>query len=58
VAVTDSGNVRVAVPRGDYAVDTHTDSGDTNVDGIMRNDHARKSIEAKTDSGNITLGSL
>jgi hypothetical protein len=58
VALTDSGNVKVAVPRGDYAVDTDTDSGDTNIDGISRNDHAPKSIEAKTDSGNITLGSL
>jgi hypothetical protein len=58
VALTDSGNVKVAVPHGDYAVDTHTDSGDTNIDGISRNDHAPKSIEAKTDSGNITLGSL
>jgi hypothetical protein len=58
VALTDSGNVTVSVPRGDYAIDTHTDSGDTNVDGIARNDHAPKSIEAKTDSGNISLGSL
>jgi Putative adhesin len=58
IALTDSGNVAVAVPRGDYAVQTDTDSGDTNIDGIMLNDHAQKSIEAKTDSGNITLGSL
>jgi DUF4097 and DUF4098 domain-containing protein YvlB len=58
VALTDPGNVKVAVPHGDYAVETHTDSGDTNIDGISRNDHAPKSIEAKTDSGDITLGSL
>jgi hypothetical protein len=46
------------VPRGDYAIDTHTDSGDTNIDGIARNDHAPKSIQARTDSGNVTLGAL
>jgi hypothetical protein len=57
-AKTDSGNVTVAVPRGDYAVDTHTDSGDTRIDGIIRNDHSRKSIQARTDSGDVTLGSL
>jgi hypothetical protein len=57
-ARTDSGNVTVTVPRGDYAIDTHTDSGDTKIDGIARNDHAPKSIQATTDSGNVTLGSL
>ncbi|HEV7882550.1 MAG TPA: DUF4097 family beta strand repeat-containing protein [Solirubrobacteraceae bacterium] len=57
-AKTDSGNVTVTVPTGDYAIDTHTDSGDTKIDGISRNDHAPKSIEAKTDSGDVTLGSL
>jgi DUF4097 and DUF4098 domain-containing protein YvlB len=58
VALTDSGNVAVAVPRGEYAVQTHTDSGETSIDGITPDDRAPKSIEARTDSGNITLGSL
>jgi hypothetical protein len=57
-AHTDSGNVAVAVPRGEYAVQTHTDSGETSIDGITPDDRAPKSIEARTDSGNITLGSL
>jgi hypothetical protein len=46
------------VPRGDYAVQTHTDSGDTSIDGITPDARAPKSIEARTDSGNIALGSL
>jgi hypothetical protein len=57
-AKTDSGNVNVTVPRGDYAVDTHTDSGNTKIGGITRNDQSPKSIQASTDSGNVTLGSL
>lgn len=54
-AQTDSGDVDVTVPRGDYAVDAATDSGDVKVDGIARNDHAPKSIKARTDSGDVTL---
>jgi hypothetical protein len=54
-AQTDSGNVEVNVPRGDYAVDLDTDSGDVDVAGITRNDHAAKSITARTDSGDVTL---
>lgn len=55
VTHTDSGNVEVAVPKGDYAVEAETDSGDVNIDGITRNDHASRSIQARTDSGNVTL---
>jgi hypothetical protein len=54
-AQTDSGDVEVTVPSGDYAVDAATDSGDVKLDGIARNDHAPKSIKARTDSGNVTL---
>ncbi len=52
---TDSGPVRVNVPRGEYAVSTKTDSGDVKLDAIMRNDRAQRSIEAHTDSGDVTL---
>ena len=54
-AWTDSGNVTVNVPGGDYAVDADTDSGDVDVYGISRNDHAARSIKARTDSGDVTL---
>ena len=55
---SSSTNVTVTVPRGDYAVDTHTDSGDRKIDGITRNDHSPKPIQARTDSGDVSLGSL
>jgi hypothetical protein len=56
VAHTDSGNVEVAVPAGEYAVDTDTDSGDVDLDErISRNDRAPRSIDAKTDSGNVKV---
>lgn len=55
VAGTDSGDVRVVVPRGEYATVTQTDSGDVQVDGISRNERAARSIEARTDSGDVTL---
>jgi DUF4097 and DUF4098 domain-containing protein YvlB len=55
VGATDSGDVRVVVPRGDYAVSTKTDSGNVDVDGIARNDRAARSIDARTDSGDVTL---
>jgi hypothetical protein len=56
VAHTDSGNVAVAVPAGEYAVDTDTDSGDLDLDErISRNDRSPRSIDAKTDSGNVKV---
>jgi len=54
-AATDSGDVAVTVPRGDYALDADTDSGDVDVAGIMRNDHASKSITARSDSGDVAV---
>ena len=54
-AVTDSGNVRIVVPAGHYATTPKTDSGNVTVDGISRNDRAPSAIEARTDSGDVTL---
>jgi hypothetical protein len=54
-SVTDSGNVRVVVPAGAYATTPKTDSGNVTVDGISRNDRADSAIEARTDSGDVTL---
>ena len=55
LGATDSGDVRIVVPRGEYAVCTTTDSGDVDVDAISRNDRAARSLEARTDSGDVTL---
>lgn len=54
-AVTDSGNVRIVVPAGQYATTPKTDSGNVTMDGISRNDRAGSAIEARTDSGDVTL---
>lgn len=55
VARSDSGSIQVLVPKGDYAVDAQTDSGEVDIGGITRNDRAPNSIEARTDSGDITI---
>jgi hypothetical protein len=52
---SDSGGVDVTVPAGDYAVDANTSSGKVDIDGISRNDHARRTIQARTDSGDVKL---
>lgn len=54
-ANTNSGDVAVAVAAGDWALDTGTDSGHVAVSGISRDDHATRSIEAKTDSGDVKV---
>jgi len=55
VAGTASGDVRVVVPAGAYRVATETGSGEVKVDAISRNDRVARSIEAHTDSGDVTL---
>jgi hypothetical protein len=55
LAATDSGDVRVVVPAGEYAISAQTDSGTLDVGGISRNDRAARSIETRTDSGDVTL---
>jgi hypothetical protein len=54
-ADTDSGDVRVVVPAGAYRLATETDSGEVKLKRISRNDRADRSIEAHTDSGDVTL---
>jgi DUF4097 and DUF4098 domain-containing protein YvlB len=55
-ANSDSGDVEVTVPAGgEYRVDATTDAGDVTVDGILRNDHAGRSITATADAGNVTV---
>ena len=55
-ANSDSGDVEVTVPAGgEYRVDATTDAGDVTVDGILRNDHAGRSITATADAGDVTV---
>ena len=55
-ANSDSGDVDVAVPKGgEYRVDATTDAGDVNVEGILRNDRALRSISATADAGDVTV---
>ena len=52
---SDSGGVDVTVPAGDYAVDANTSSGKVDIDGISRDEHAPRTIEARTESGDVRL---
>ena len=55
-ANSDSGDVDVTVPAGgEYRVDATTDAGDVDVRGILRNDHAGRSITATADAGDVTV---
>jgi hypothetical protein len=54
-ATSDSGDVDLELPRGEYALDAHTDSGDTSVHGIVRNDRAPHAVTARSDSGDVTV---
>jgi DUF4097 and DUF4098 domain-containing protein YvlB len=55
-ANSDSGDVEVTVPAGgEYRVDATTNAGDVEVQGILRNDHAGRSITATADAGDVTV---
>ncbi|HEY1368088.1 MAG TPA: DUF4097 family beta strand repeat-containing protein [Gaiellaceae bacterium] len=54
-AETDAGTVHVVVPRGVYAVDTRTDAGSETVRGLVRSDGAARTIEARSDAGDVTV---
>ena len=55
-ANSDSGDVDVTVPAGgEYRVDATTTAGDVMVQGILRNDHAGRTITATADAGDVTV---
>jgi DUF4097 and DUF4098 domain-containing protein YvlB len=55
-ANSDSGDVNVTVPAGgEYRVDATTDGGDVHVEGVLRNDHAGRSITATAGAGDVTV---
>ena len=55
-ANSDSGDVDVTVPAGgEYRVDATATAGDVKVQGILRNDHAGRTITATADAGDVTV---
>jgi DUF4097 and DUF4098 domain-containing protein YvlB len=54
-ALTDVGDVELGVSDGVYAVDTDTDVGEIDVQSVVQDDRAPRSVTAKTDVGDITI---
>jgi Putative adhesin len=55
-AASSAGDVEVDVPAGgEFRVDTATNAGHIDIEGIVRNDHALRSISATTDAGSVLV---
>ncbi len=54
-ALTDVGDVEFRLPDAAYATDTDTDVGEIDVNGVVQDDRAPRSVTAKTDVGDITI---
>jgi len=54
-AFSDAGDVALAVPGGEYRVDTATDAGDVMLEGVLRNDRAVRRIVAETEAGDVNI---
>lgn len=50
-----AGDISIAVPGGEYRVDTTTRAGNVDVQGVLRNDRALRSISAHADAGDVTV---
>jgi Putative adhesin len=50
-----AGDISIAVPGGEYRVDTTTRAGNIDVQGVLRNDRALRSISAHTDAGDVAV---
>lgn len=55
-ARTDTGAVRIAVPRGTYSVDAETNGGTVEVFGLTQLRAAPARIQALSSSGDVTVG--
>lgn len=55
VARNSDGDVDLRLPTGTYAVDLHTDVGDTHVRGITNRSDARRTLTARTSAGDIRI---
>jgi Fe2+ transport system protein FeoA len=54
-AHTDPGDVDLDVPSDRYRVVADADSGDVSLDGLLRDDRAVRHIDARSDSGDVTV---
>jgi hypothetical protein len=54
-AFSHAGDISIAVPGGEYRVDTTTRAGNIDVQGVLRNDRALRSISAQTDAGDVAV---
>ncbi|HVX68555.1 MAG TPA: DUF4097 family beta strand repeat-containing protein [Mycobacteriales bacterium] len=54
-AVSDTGDISMSVAAGTYAVDVHSDVGDTRVRGISVASDAPRTLSARTDTGDIRI---
>jgi len=52
---SDSGNISVLVPAGDYRIDAASAGGRTDVRGLINDNSAARAIEALSKSGNVTV---
>jgi hypothetical protein len=52
---SDTGDVRASVPEGRYRVDASTSNGSTTVRGLTEADDAPWSIQALSNTGNVTV---
>jgi hypothetical protein len=55
-ANSSAGDIRLSLPQGgEYRVDAGTNAGEVDVQGVVRNDMAVRSISASTDAGDVTI---
>jgi hypothetical protein len=52
---SDTGNISLLVPAGDYRIDAASGGGKTNVRGLINDNSASRDIEALSNRGNVTV---
>jgi Putative adhesin len=54
-AQSDLGDIEIGVPNAAYAIDTTTEVGDDDVQDVVQNDDASRTIVAGTDVGDVNV---
>ena len=54
-AQSDVGDIEIGVPNAAYAIDTSTGVGDDDVQDVVQNDDASRTIVAGTDVGDVNV---
>ena len=54
-AKSDVGDIEIGVPNAAYAIDTTTEVGDDDVQDVVQNDDASRTIVAGTDVGDVNV---